>query len=169
VTAGETHHLLGDEIERHLLAHRNGSLDPSFPPVALDVVFGGETHASVSLHGQAASCVANHAACNSIRAPASDFPYADGLGGQEDPLGVESVQNVAESLSLFAHHPPSLHRQVVVEDLTAGHSVPGHFGDGANVDMVWFEVGEKQAQPVETGVGVSGAHEQQHDFGLQGL
>ena len=96
-----------------------------------------------------------------------DLADADGLGGQQDALGVQPVEQVAPALALLAHQPPALDRQVVVGHLARRHGVAPHLGDGPDVDVVGVEVGEEQRQAGEALA--AGADEQQHDLALERL
>src|SRR5581483_6207376 len=70
------------------------------------------------------------------------------LAGDEDPLGVEPVEQVVEPSALLAD--PVLHRdrKLVVAHLTRRHGVAAQLGDRPDVDLGALEVGQQQRHAV---------------------
>src|SRR5690606_20969517 len=89
---------------------------------------------------------------------------ADRLGGYQDPLRIEAVEQVVEALALFADQVFLLDLQPVDEELVRVHGLAAHLRDAADLDLVPVEVGIEQADAVHASLALlarRGPREQQ--------
>src|SRR5258708_11784649 len=75
-------------------------------------------------------------------------PDADRLGGDQDALGVEPMQQVVEALAFLADAVLERHLQAVDEDLVGVDRLAPHLIDLAHLDLGAVEVGVEQRQSV---------------------
>jgi hypothetical protein len=73
---------------------------------------------------------------------------AERLGGDEHTFGVEPVEDVLETLALFADTVSDRHHEVVDEHLVGAHGVAAHLVDRPDVDVVTVEISEEQRHAV---------------------
>ena len=70
----------------------------------------------------------------------------NGLGGDQDALGVHAVQDVLEALVFFADAVLGGHLQAVDEELVGVDALAAHLLDFAHLDLATVQVGVEQAQ-----------------------
>lgn len=73
---------------------------------------------------------------------------AQRLVGQQDPLGVQPVEQIPEALPLLADPPGGGHPQPVQDDLVGGDRVPAHLGDGPQPDGSGVQIGQEEGHAV---------------------
>jgi hypothetical protein len=97
---------------------------------------------------------------------------AERLRRDQDPLGVEPVEQVGEALALLADATAHRHTQTVVAHLARHHGVAAELRDRADVDLGPLQVDEQQGHPVgRLGALLArcGAHQQQAHLAERGL
>ena len=94
------------------------------------------------------------------------------LSRDQDPLGVEAVEDVAETLALLTDATVDRHAQPVVADLARHHGVAAHLGDRGDVDRRVLQVDQQQGHALGRAVAQllgRGAHQQQAHVAVGGL
>ena len=73
----------------------------------------------------------------------------DGFGGEDNPLGVESIEQAVETLAHFADHIGFLDGKVVDEEFVGVDRVAPAFIDRADLDVVRIEIGQEERHSLE--------------------